>query len=66
MDLISLPVHPNPFYLNIEYYPLPIVVFELKSKVFQGEKFSGSNSLLIQDIFNAQQTDLICSIFNPP
>jgi hypothetical protein len=38
---------------------------ELRSKVFQGEKFSGSNNLLIQDIFNAQQQDLICGIFNP-
>jgi len=45
--------------------PLHLCI-ELRSKVLQGEKFSGSNSLLIQYIFNVQQKDLICGIFKPP
>jgi hypothetical protein len=56
----------KPFLFKYRILSPPHHCIELKSKVFQGEKFSGSNSLLIQDIFNAQQTDLICSIFNPP
>ena len=56
----------KPFLFKYRILSPPHRCIELKSKVFQGEKFSGSNSLLIHDIFNAQQKDLIWGIFNPP